>query len=51
MKAYVLSGPGKPGAAWKLVDKPDPVPGAGEVLIGVRAASVNYKDAAQVKGM
>ncbi|HEY7615372.1 MAG TPA: NAD(P)-dependent alcohol dehydrogenase [Terriglobales bacterium] len=51
MKAYILSGPGKPGAAWKLVDKPDPVPGAGEVLIGVRAASVNYKDVAQVKGM
>jgi NADPH:quinone reductase-like Zn-dependent oxidoreductase len=50
MKAYVLSGPGKPGAAWKLVSRPDPVVGRGEVLIGVRAASINYKDLMQLKG-
>jgi len=50
MRAYVLSEPGTPGAAWKQVNRPDPVAGAGEVLIGVRAASINYRDLAQVKG-
>ena len=50
MKAYVLSEPGKPSAAWRQVDRPDPVPGAGEVLIGIRATSINYRDLAQVKG-
>jgi NADPH:quinone reductase-like Zn-dependent oxidoreductase len=43
MKAYRLhdfSGP----SGWKLEDLPSPAPGAGEVLIRVRAASINYRD-------
>lgn len=33
---------------WK--DRPDPVPGAGEVVVGVRAAGLNGADQLQVKG-
>jgi NADPH:quinone reductase len=33
-----------------VADVPDPVPGAGQVLIDVRAASVNYPDALMVQG-
>lgn len=43
MRAYRLhdfSGPD----GWKLEDLPSPAPGAGEVLIRVRAASINYRD-------
>ena len=50
MKAYILSEPLTPAAAWKEVSRPDPVASPGEVLIGIRAASVNYRDLAQVKG-
>jgi NADPH:quinone reductase-like Zn-dependent oxidoreductase len=50
MKAYVMSEPGKGTAAWKLVDRPDPEPGPGTVLIQVRAASLNYRDLMQAKG-
>lgn len=34
----------------KLLDSPDPVPGPGEVVIAVQAASVNYPDALMVMG-
>ena len=34
----------------KQVDLPDPVPGAGEVLVRVRAASLNYRDLLMVRG-
>jgi NADPH:quinone reductase-like Zn-dependent oxidoreductase len=44
VKAYVLSEVGKGVGAWKLVERPDPVAGPGEVLIGIRAASLNYRD-------
>jgi NADPH:quinone reductase-like Zn-dependent oxidoreductase len=36
--------------AWKLVDRPDPAPGPGEVLIGVRATSLNFRDLMIAKG-
>ena len=49
MKAYVLSEPGK--GEWTQLTRPDPSPGYGEVLIGVRAASLNYRDLMQVKGL
>jgi len=38
MKAYVLSEMGKGVGAWQQVERPDPVAGAGEVLVGFRAA-------------
>ncbi|HEY1175136.1 MAG TPA: quinone oxidoreductase [Phytomonospora sp.] len=43
MKAIVVS---EPGGADALVyaDRPDPAPGAGEVLVGVDAAGVNFID-------
>jgi NADPH:quinone reductase-like Zn-dependent oxidoreductase len=44
MKAYVLSEMGKGVGAWQQVERPDPVAGAGEVLVGFRAASLNFRD-------
>ena len=34
-----------------LIDRPDPEPGPGEVLIGVRACSLNYRDLQVVQGL
>jgi len=51
MKAYVLSEPGKGVEALKLETRPDPAPGRGQVAIAVRAASLNYRDLMQAKGM
>lgn len=43
MKAIVVSEPGGPDAL-VFTDRPDPVPGPGEVLVGVAAAGVNFID-------
>ena len=42
----------KPGGLDKLVieDRPDPKPGPGEVLVRVRASSLNYHDFVVVLG-
>ena len=34
-----------------FVERPTPVPGPGEVLVGVRAVSLNYRDLLMVKGL
>ncbi len=34
----------------KIVELPDPVPGAGEVIVRVRACSLNYRDLAVMRG-
>lgn len=34
----------------ELVERPTPAPGPGEVLVGVRAVSLNYRDLMMVKG-
>ncbi|MBR1221502.1 quinone oxidoreductase [Bradyrhizobium sp. U87765 SZCCT0131] len=43
MKAIVMNGVGEAGQL-ERVERPDPVPGAGEVLIDVAAAGVNFMD-------
>lgn len=49
MKCYELQGPnGIDGLA--LVDKPMPEPAAGEVLVRLKAATLNYRDLITVKG-
>ena len=49
MKAIHITSPGPPDVL-HLVDRPDPVPGPGEVLIGVSAAGVNRPDLMQREG-
>ena len=51
MKAVVIRNPGQGVEAWKLVDKPSPEAGPGQVLIRVRAASLNYRDLMVVSGL
>jgi NADPH:quinone reductase-like Zn-dependent oxidoreductase len=49
MKAYQIQTPnGIDGL--KLVDLPEPKPGVGQILIRVRATSLNYRDTAVVSG-
>jgi NADPH:quinone reductase-like Zn-dependent oxidoreductase len=49
LKCYELQGPsGIDGLA--LVDKPVPTPGDGQVLVRLRAATLNYRDLITVKG-
>ncbi|NPU68715.1 NAD(P)-dependent alcohol dehydrogenase [Bradyrhizobium sp. 83012] len=49
MKCYELQGPGGIDAL-ALVDKPVPRPAAGEVLVRLTAASLNYRDLLTVRG-
>lgn len=49
MKVYELQGPdGIDGM--RLVEKPVPTPGPGQVLVGLKAATLNYRDLLTVKG-
>ena len=49
MRAIEISTPGGPGVL-RLVDRPDPSPGPGEVMIEVAAAGVNRPDLMQREG-
>jgi NADPH:quinone reductase-like Zn-dependent oxidoreductase len=51
MKAYVLGRPENGRASWKLTSLPDPTPDSGEVLVRVRAASLNYRDLMVARGL
>jgi NADPH:quinone reductase-like Zn-dependent oxidoreductase len=50
MRAITLRRPCSPGAL-KLEERPDPAPGPGEVVIGVRAAGVNFADVLSRQGL
>ena len=51
MKAAVISGHGGPGSIQYKSDFPDPKPAAGEVLVRVRACTLNYHDIFTRRGM
>ncbi len=50
MKAVVIRDQSKGVESWKLVERPDPKPAPGQVLVRIRAASLNYRDLMIVKG-
>lgn len=50
MKAVVIRNHGRGVEAWKLVDRPDPAPGPSQVLVRVRAASLNNRDLLIARG-
>jgi NADPH:quinone reductase-like Zn-dependent oxidoreductase len=49
MKVYEIASPGNI-AALTLTERPRPTPGRGQVLMRVRACSLNYRDLAVVRG-
>lgn len=51
MKAWQLTAHGAPGKVLMLRDLPDPVPGAGDVLIQSEGFGLNYADVMAVKGL
>ena len=49
MKCFELQGPdGIEGL--RLVDRPTPKPGPGQVLVRIKAATLNYRDLLTIKG-
>lgn len=50
MKAIEITQPGPPEVL-QITDRPDPSPGAGEILVRVKAAGVNRPDVVQRKGL
>ena len=50
MRAYVMPAGCKSADDLKLVERADPTPGPGQVVVRVRAASLNYRDQAAVTG-
>ena len=50
MRAVTATRLGPPAESLEVVEAPDPAPGAGQVLLAVEAAGVNYVDALFVRG-
>lgn len=50
MRALNVAAPWGPDAL-KVVDKPDPKPGPGQVLVRMKAVSLNYRDLLMINGM
>ncbi|MFM9591822.1 NADPH:quinone oxidoreductase family protein [Streptomyces scabiei] len=50
MQAWHVSGSGEPGDVMRLVEVERPAPDAGQVLLKVRAANVNFPDALLCRG-
>ena len=50
MRAFVVPAGSRSPADLRQVERPDPAPGPGEVVVRVRAASLNYRDQAIAAG-
>jgi NADPH:quinone reductase-like Zn-dependent oxidoreductase len=50
VKAYIIPKGSASSEELRLVDRPEPAPGAGQVVVRVRAASLNYRDQAIASG-
>ena len=50
MKVYEIPAGGRGADALRRVERPDPQPGPGQLLVRVRAASLNYRDQAIITG-
>ncbi len=43
MRAWEVQVPSA-STIWKLVERPEPKPGPGQIVVGMKAASLNYRD-------
>jgi NADPH:quinone reductase-like Zn-dependent oxidoreductase len=50
MRAIAIHHPSPGPDAWQPIELPDPSPGPGQVVVRVRAASLNYRDLMVVRG-
>src|SRR3977135_1977874 len=50
MRAYIVPAGCKTSDELRMVERPDPKPGASQVLVRIRAASLNYRDQAVALG-
>jgi NADPH:quinone reductase-like Zn-dependent oxidoreductase len=50
MRAWIVPAGSTDASALRLVEKPDPVAGPGQIVVRMRAASLNYRDQAVVRG-